>query len=84
MSGCGLMSSDSVNHPQHYTQGKYETIEVIESITGEHYRGYLVGNIIKYLTRYNLKNGLEDLEKAKWYLDELINTEEVAQRWKND
>ena len=78
------MISDSVNHPQHYTQGKYETIEVIESITGEHYRGYLVGNIIKYLTRYNLKNGIEDLEKAKWYLDELINTEEVGQRWKND
>lgn len=78
------MISDSVNHPQHYTQGKYETIEVIESITGEHYRGYLVGNIIKYLTRYNLKNGLEDLEKARWYLEELINTEEVGQRWKND
>lgn len=78
------MISDNVNHPQHYTQGKYETIEVIESITGEHYRGYLVGNIIKYLTRYNLKNWLEDLEKAKWYLEELINTEEVAQRWKND
>ena len=79
-----MMISDSVNHPQHYTQGKYETIEVIESITGEHYRGYLVGNIIKYLTRYNLKNGLEDLEKAKWYLEELIHTEEVGQRWKND
>ena len=79
-----MMSSDSVNHPQHYTKGKYETIEVIESITGEHYRGYLVGNIIKYLTRYNLKNGIEDLEKAKWYLEELIHTEEVGQRWKND
>lgn len=78
------MIRDSVNHPQHYTQGKYETIELIESIAGEHYTGYLIGNIIKYLSRYNMKNGLEDLEKAKWYLDELISTEEVAQRWKND
>ena len=78
------MIRDSVNHPQHYTQGKYETIELIESIAGEHYTGYLIGNIIKYLSRYNMKNGLEDLEKAKWYLYELISTEEVAQRWKND
>ena len=74
------MIRDSVNHPQHYTQGKYETIELIESIAGEHYKGYLIGNIIKYLSRYNMKNGLEDLEKAKWYLDELINTEGVGQR----
>ena len=42
------MISDSVNHPQHYTQGKYETIELIESIAGEHYTGYLIGNIEKF------------------------------------
>jgi len=47
---------DRVNHPAHYNQGKFETIEIIEDITGDGFEGYLLGNIIKYLARYRYKN----------------------------
>lgn len=64
---------DMVNSPQHYKQGKFETIDVILDITkhlpGD--EGYLVGNIVKYLSRYRFKNGQEDAEKARWYTDKL-------------
>ncbi|MBU5594898.1 DUF3310 domain-containing protein [Amphibacillus sp. MSJ-3] len=67
--------SDRVNHPSHYNQGKYETIDVIldtvQHIPGR--EGFLVGNIIKYLNRWPFKNGREDLEKAKRYLGLLID-----------
>jgi len=66
---------DRVNHPAHYNQGKFETIEIIEDITGDGFEGYLLGNIIKYLARYKYKNGVEDLRKARWYLDKLIQEE---------
>lgn len=65
---------DVVNSPKHYTQGKFETIDVILDVT-QHVsgpEGYLLGNIIKYLSRYHFKNGQEDLEKARWYLNKLI------------
>lgn len=65
---------DAVNSPAHYTQGKFETIDVIldatKHLSGN--EGYLVGNIIKYLSRYHFKNGQEDLEKARWYLNKLL------------
>lgn len=65
---------DPVNHPQHYTRGNIECIDMIEDILGEKgFIGYLKGNIIKYLYREEDKNGLEDLEKAKWYLNRLID-----------
>ena len=64
---------DKIN-PSYYKRGKFETIDVILDITkhldGD--EGYLVGNIIKYISRYDEKNGIEDLEKARWYLNELI------------
>lgn len=69
-------ANDAVNHPRHYTSGDIETIDVIDNICGSMelsaYEGYLLGNIIKYLSRYENKNGLEDLKKARWYLNELI------------
>lgn len=68
---CSKTGSDPIN-PSHYKQGKYETIEIIESVTGEAFKGYLVGNIIKYVSRYEHKNGVEDLQKAKWYMNKLI------------
>lgn len=65
--------SDPVNHPSHYTQGRFEVIDVIEdTLTGEGNEGYCVGNILKYVMRYRHKNGIEDLRKARWYLDRLI------------
>lgn len=59
----------NVNSPSHYTQGKYETIDIIKDMmTHEMYEGFLLGNVIKYLARYNSKNGVEDLNKARVYL----------------
>jgi hypothetical protein len=64
---------DNVNSPSHYGQGKIEAIEYISDfLTPEEYQGYLRGNIAKYLHRFPYKNGIEDLKKAKWYLERLI------------
>ena len=66
--------SDNVNHPIHYNTGKIESIDYIEDVlTPEEYRGFIKGNIIKYISREKHKNGDEDLKKAKWYLDRLID-----------
>jgi len=59
--------SDNIN-PSHYRQGN---IEVIDFILDQKF-SYLEGNVIKYISRYKYKNGLEDLNKARWYLDLLI------------
>ena len=57
----------------------YKTIETIEAIksqlTADEFRGYLKGQIWKYLSRHREKNGFEDLRKAKWYMDYLIQFE---------
>jgi len=69
---------DNVNHPSHYTQGSIECIDAITEAT-KHLLGIAavcVANIIKYVWRYPFKNGVEDLYKARWYLDELIKHEE--------
>ena len=64
--------ADAVN-PAHYQKGGVECIEAIEaSMTTEAFKGFLKGNCIKYLYRYEDKNGLEDLQKAQWYLERLI------------
>ena len=65
---------NNVNHPEHYQSGGLETIDVIKAFTlsSNAYEGFLVGNILKYICRFKKKNGVEDLKKARWYLDELI------------
>jgi hypothetical protein len=64
---------DKVNNPSHYGQGSIECIEYIEDfLTKEEFIGYLRGNIAKYLHRWRYKNGLEDLKKAQWYQNKLI------------
>ena len=64
---------DNVNHPLHYTQGGIETIDYIEAkMTKEQFKGYLKGNVIKYISRFEYKNTVEDLQKAKWYINKLI------------
>jgi hypothetical protein len=57
---------DKIN-PSYYREG-IETADYIES----HSMDYMQGNVIKYVTRYKMKNGLEDLKKAQWYLNRLI------------
>jgi len=67
---------DNVNHPAHYGQGQIEAIDYIQDfLNDDEYVGYLRGNIAKYLHRWRYKNGLEDLKKARWYLDRLIELE---------
>ena len=64
--------SDMVNHPPHYNKQGIECIDAISAALGEGMEYYLQGNIMKYLWRYRYKNGVEDLKKAKWYLDKVI------------
>ena len=68
------VEKDNVNHPSHYTQGGIECIDAIKAavigLVG--IEAVCTANVIKYLWRWKFKNGLEDLKKAKWYLDYLI------------
>ena len=71
-----VLKEDVVNHPSHYTDGGIECIEAIEAqLTVEEYRGYLKGNIAKYVWREKHKGGTESLKKAQWYLGRLIDLE---------
>ena len=64
---------EMVDHPEHYNTSR---LEVIDAIHGLGYsEGFCVGSIIKYVSRYKHKNGVEDLEKAKWYIEYLIKKE---------
>lgn len=65
---------DAVNHPSHYNAGKIECIEALESATAGlcGIEAICTANAIKYLWRWKLKNGVQDLEKAKWYINKLI------------
>ncbi|HBZ6456195.1 TPA: DUF3310 domain-containing protein [Listeria monocytogenes] len=64
-------TSDNINNPSHYTAGGIETLDYIKAKVAD-YPSYAVGNIIKYVSRYEHKNGLEDLKKAQFYLNDLI------------
>lgn len=67
--------ADNVNHPQHYqSKSGLETIDVIEAFTEGLVGGEATntGNVLKYMCRWKNKNGLEDLKKARWYLNRLI------------
>ncbi|KFN92428.1 hypothetical protein TMUPMC115_0940 [Tetragenococcus muriaticus PMC-11-5] len=68
-----MIKSDNINHPNHYTQGDIETIDYIkDKLTDEEFRGFVKGNVLKYISRERLKNGDEDLKKSDWYLNKLI------------
>ena len=70
--------TDYVNSPPHYNTGNVECIVAIEeSMTPDAFKGYLKGNIQKYIWRYEAKSknkGLQDVLKAQWYLNRLIKT----------
>jgi len=69
--------SNPVNHPSHYTQGSMEVIDAIEGLG----LGFHAGNVLKYIARYQFKAGIEDPEKAQWYLNRLI---EKLEKEKNE
>lgn len=70
--------NDPVNHPPHYTQGGMECIEAIKAATVglEGIEAVCTGNAIKYIWRWKQKNGTEDLKKAIWYINKLIEEKE--------
>ena len=73
---CLLVKPDPVNAPPHYKVGEMEAIDYIyQQLGAEGIKTYLEGNILKYMHRWRFKNGVEDLRKARWYLDKLIMEE---------
>ena len=71
----GASEEDLINNPEHYNTGSIECIEAIEeSMSSVAFKGYLKGNCMKYLWRYDYKGKqVEDLKKATWYLNRLTN-----------
>lgn len=73
--------TDNINHPQHYTYSKYECIEVMTDIFGpEAVKDFCICNAFKYFWRHKHKNGLEDIKKAKWYVDKYIELSGVDEK----
>ena len=74
----GFIPDDRVNSPSHYTSGRMESIDIIEDaiqVAPTPKEGFLQGQVLKYILRVWLKdNPLEDLKKARWYLDRLIKS----------
>ena len=71
--------NDIVNHPNHYTSGSVECIDALEAVASTHTNpahALLTCQAMKYLWRWHLKNGVEDLRKAKWYIERLIEKSE--------
>lgn len=68
------MDHDPVNHPKHYnsSEAKCECGRRIECIDIVRHMSFDIGNVIKYLWRSTMKNGLEDMKKAQWYLNDAI------------
>ncbi|EAC4840304.1 DUF3310 domain-containing protein [Listeria monocytogenes] len=64
-------NNDNVNNPAHYNTGGIETLDYIKAKVKD-YPSYAAGNILKYVSRYEHKNGIEDLKKAQFYLNDLI------------
>ena len=72
---------DMVSHPKHYNQGGIECIDALKAATvGKRgIEAVCVANVIKYLWRYEEKNGVEDIRKAKWYIERLLKELEESQ-----
>jgi hypothetical protein len=70
-------ANDPVNTPNHYTVGGIETIDYIRAkLTTEQLKGYYLGNLLKYLSRAQHKDGIQDYRKAEVYLKWLIELED--------
>ena len=67
-----MAKQDMVNSPIHYNKAGIETIDALEAMLVDGFDYYLQGNIVKYLWRFRYKNGVEDLKKAQWSLNKLI------------
>ena len=80
----GKEKHDNVEHPSHYETGKYECIEVMIEVMGvDAVKDFCVCNAFKYIYRHKRKNGVEDLEKAKWYINKYIELSKESEVNKN-
>ena len=71
---------DSAPEPRHYKNLPIDTLELISvNFSDEAYMGFLEGNVLKYVMRYKMKNGMQDLRKAQYYLELLINRQEIRE-----
>lgn len=69
--------SDNVNHPSHYETGKFECIDVMVETQGvQATKDFCLCNALKYIYRHRRKNGLEDIQKAIWYLNKAVELDE--------
>lgn len=75
MSNTTPASEERVDHPKHYNQGAIEVIDAIEDWG----LGFHDGNVVKYVARHRHKNGIEDLKKARWYLERMISNMEAKE-----
>lgn len=77
---------DYVNNPKHYTKGGIETLDYIKAkLSHKEYVGYLIGNILKYISRASSKgNLLQDLQKAQFYLNDLVKKVEEKNETEQD
>lgn len=76
---CTLVKPDAVNHPEHYTVGPVEVIDIIRQQQGSAVEFHYEAALLKYVLRWRYKNGLEDLQKARVYLDWLIEQKQSEQ-----
>ena len=73
----GKVVTDPVNHPSHYETGKFECIDVMKEALGDSVvKDFCIANSFKYIYRHKRKNEIEDIKKAKWYIDKYLELEE--------
>jgi hypothetical protein len=71
------VSEDNVNHPSHYKTGEFECFDVMKEALGDDsVKDFCIVNAFKYIYRHKRKNGVEDIKKAKWYIDKYLELEE--------
>ena len=71
------LTGDNVNHPSHYETGKFECFDVMREVLGDNVvKDFCIANSFKYIYRHKRKNGVEDIKKAKWYIDKYLELEE--------
>lgn len=82
--GIKIKPKDSVTEPPHYKNLAIDTLELMSvNFSDEAYMGFLEGNVLKYVMRYKMKNGVQDLRKAQYYLELLINRQEMREENQN-
>lgn len=71
------ITGDNVNHPSHYKTGKFECFDVMKEALGDDsVKDFCIVNAFKYIYRHKRKNGIEDIKKAKWYIDKYLELED--------